>query len=102
VLTIRDSAASVRFLFQPLILNLSLTLLVLYAFTDGEQERAQVGKDILLRHMSLPVEQNEQLVLHRVHLWQGEAKPLVIFHHSVLSPMLVLGARIIQALGGYN
>jgi hypothetical protein len=32
VLTIRDSAASVRFLFQPLILNLSLTLLVLYAF----------------------------------------------------------------------
>lgn len=74
----------------------------LQASTDRNQEMFQVGQEILLSHTSLPVEQNEQLTLHQIHLRQREAKPIVPLHYSVPSPVYVVGARVIQTLSREN
>jgi hypothetical protein len=57
---------------------------------------------IFLASLIIPVEQNEQLVFHRVHLWQGESKPLEIAHHSVPSPVYLgrLRARLPRVVTG--
>lgn len=82
-----------------LLLGLAFTLL-LHAMTDGGQEGFQVGQEVLLRDTSLPVQEEEQLTLHQIHLGQGEPKSFPSLHGSVPSPVLVLWARVVQVLGG--
>jgi hypothetical protein len=87
-------------LLLPLILLLGFTFtLLLHAVTDRGQEGLQVSQEVLLCDTSLPIQEEEQLTLHQVHLGQREAKSLESLHSGVPSPMLVLGARVVQVLG---
>ena len=82
-----------------LLLDFPQTLLF-HTVTDRSQERLQISQEILLRDTSLPVQQEEQLTLHQVHLGQREAKSVKSFDSSIPSPMLVLRTRVIQVFGG--
>lgn len=81
------------------LLGLLLAGLSLHALTDGSQEWFQVSEQFLLRHTGLPVQQKEQLTFHQVHLGQRETK-VISLHSSVPSPVLVLGAGVVQVLSG--
>jgi hypothetical protein len=84
----------------PLALLLGLALFLLHAMTDRSEERLQISQKVLLGDTSLPIQQEEQLTFHQVDLGQREAKSFESLHSGVPSPVLVLGARVIQVLGG--
>lgn len=63
---------------------------------DGRQEDGKVGVEVLRSHSEVPVEQEQQLLLHEVHLVQGEQV------HGVLGPVLVLWRRVVEVLGGHD
>lgn len=86
----------------PLVLLLGLALLLFHAMTDRSKEGLQIRQKVLLRDTSLPIQQEEQLTFHQVDLGQREAKSFESLHSGVTSPVLVLGARVIQVLGGEN
>lgn len=57
-------------------------------------------EEIFLVDASVPVQQEEQLALHQVDFWQGEAEAIKTLDGSVSRPVLVLRAGIVQVLGG--
>lgn len=66
---------------------------------DGCEKGLEVGEEVFFADSSVEIEQEQQLPLHQIDLSQGETKALTSLHRCVSGPMLVLGARIVQALG---
>lgn len=48
----------------------------------------------------VPVEKEEELLLHEVDLGDGEAKVLVAANRAVAGPVLVLGGGVVEVLSG--
>ena len=61
-----------------------------------------MGEKVVLLDVEIPVEQEEQLLLHEVHFRHGKAKVLVFSNGRVPGPMLILWRRVVQVLGGEN
>lgn len=54
--------------------------------------------EILRVDAEIPVEEEQQLLLHEVDLGDGEAKVLVAANSAVPGPVLVLGRGVIEVL----
>ena len=67
---------------------------------DGRQEGVEVGVQVLLGDAQVPVQEEQELLLHQVDLGAREAKGLEAAHVGVVGPVLVLGRRIVEVLGG--
>lgn len=63
---------------------------------DRRKEDGKVGVEVLRSDSQVPVEQEQKLLLHEVHLVQREEV------HGVLGPVLVLGGRIVEVLRGHD
>jgi hypothetical protein len=57
-------------------------------------------EEIFLRHPGIPIQQVEQLAFHQIDFGQGKAEPIEAFDRGIARPMLVLGAGVVQVLGG--
>lgn len=57
---------------------------------DGREERVEVFIEVLWVDPQIPVEEEEQLLLHEVDLGDGESKVFVAADAGVASPVLVL------------
>lgn len=57
-------------------------------------------EEIFLRHAEVEVEEVEQLSFHEVDLDQTKAKAVVTLDAGVSGPVLVLGTRVVDILGG--
>jgi hypothetical protein len=68
--------------------------------SDRSEERLKVEVEIILADDKIPVEKIEELLLHKVDLDEVEAEAFKAFDSSVASPVLVLGRRVIERLGG--
>lgn len=68
--------------------------------TDGSKEGLKVVVKILGVDAEVPVEEEEELLLHEVDLGDGEAEVVVAAHSAVASPVLVLWGRVVEVLGG--
>ena len=55
--------------------------------------------EILRVDAEIPVKEEQQLLLHKVDLGDGEAKVLVAADSAVPGPVLVLGRGVIEVLG---
>jgi hypothetical protein len=68
----------------------------------GEEEGLEVLEEILFLDAEIPVEQEEELAFHEVDFGKGEAEAFEAFDDGVAGPMLVLGAGVVEVLGGEN
>lgn len=59
-------------------------------------------KEVLLGNSKVPVQQEQQLLLHEIHFGVGKPKPLTILHQRITRPVFVLRGRVVQVLGGEN
>jgi len=66
-------------------------LLSLDLVADGLEEGVEVGVEIIFTDVEVPVEEEEELLLHEVDFGSGETEVLVASDFGVLGPMLVLG-----------
>lgn len=89
---------SVQFLL-PLFL---LMFLDLEPATNRTQERLQVREQFILRNTSLPIKQEEQLPLHKVHFGEREPEPIIPLDDRIPRPVLVLGTRVVEVLRGQD
>lgn len=55
---------------------------------------------VLLGDSQIPIQQEQELLLHQVHFRQRKPKSIKAAHDAVPSPMLVLWRGIVQVLGG--
>jgi len=69
-------------------------------FSDWCQEWLKMGVKILWPDSQIPIEQEQELLLHQIHLGDGETEVGKAADRSVSSPVLVLGRRVIQILRG--
>jgi len=65
---------------------------------DGSEERLEVGEQVGLGHVEVPVEQTEKLLLHEVDFGDAEAKVVVAADGGVTGPVLVLGGGVVEVL----
>lgn len=70
--------------------------------TDGCQEGLEMEVEILWVDAEVPVEKEEQLLLHEVDLGDGETKALVAANSSVASPVLVLWRGVVEVLSSQD
>lgn len=69
----------------------------------GLQKDVQLGVQVVLGDSQVPLEQEQQLLLHQVDLGAGEAKGVVGgVHVGVVGPVLVLGRAVVEVLGGQD
>jgi hypothetical protein len=54
--------------------------------------------EVIIVDAEIPVEQEEELLLHEVDFSDGEAKVLVAADSAVAGPVLVLGRGVIEVL----
>lgn len=66
---------------------------------DGGEEGLKVGEEILSSDSQIPVEKEEELLLHEVNFCNGEAETLEALHRRIPSPVFILGRAVIQVLG---
>lgn len=78
----------------------------LFACFETEPDRLQKGlqvyQQILLGDAGVPVQQEEELPLHQIDLGHGKPEAIEALDGGIPSPMLVLGAGVIQILGCQN
>lgn len=67
---------------------------------DGSQERVEMVIEILFGDDQIPFQELQKLLLHQVDLGSREAKWLVSSYVGVFGPVLVLGRRVVEELGG--
>ena len=73
---------------------------LLYLGTDRSQEGLEVSVKVLWGDAQIPVQKEEELLLHEVHLSDREAEALETTNGRITSPMLVLGRRVVEVLCG--
>ena len=78
--------------------SLPLLQLAVVAVHDWRKEGLEVLVQVVRVDPQIPVEQEQQLLLHQVYLRQGETEVLEAPHHAVAGPMLILRRRVIQVL----
>ena len=66
----------------------------------GDEKGLEVGEEVLLGDAQVPIKQEEELAFHEVDLREGEAEAFESLHCGVTSPVFVLGARVVEVLGG--
>lgn len=66
----------------------------------GNKEGLEVGEQVLLGDAQVPIQQEEELAFHEVDLGEGEAEVVEPLHCGVTGPVFVLGARVVEVLGG--
>lgn len=54
--------------------------------------------EFVLTDVEVPIEKVEELLFHQVDFGLGETKSFVCSHVRVLSPVLVLGRRVVEEL----
>lgn len=87
----------------PLLLQLNSSCLFCLGcdlHSDRRQERFQVEIKVLRSDSHLPVEEEEELLLHQVHLGDAEPKVLEATDGGVAGPVLVLWAGVVEVLRG--
>jgi hypothetical protein len=65
---------------------------------DGGKERLEVGEEVGLGHVEVPVEETKELLLHEVDFGDAEAKVVVAADGGVTGPVLVLGRGVVEVL----
>lgn len=71
--------------------------------SDRCQEHVQLAVQVLLLDPQVPVQQEQQLLLHQVDLCPAEAEVLVVVaDDAVVGPVLVLGRAVVEVLGGQD
>jgi len=65
-------------------------LLLVLPYSDRSQEGLEVFIQVFIGNSQVPVEKEEELLLHEVDFAVGEAKVLEARHIGVTSPVLVL------------
>lgn len=67
---------------------------------DGCQEGFQMVVEVVRVDAQIPVQEEEELLLHQVDFGDGKAKVVVAANGTVPGPVLVLGRRVVEVLGG--
>lgn len=67
---------------------------------DRRQEGFEMVVEVVGVDAEIPVEKEKELLLHEVDLGDGEAEVVVAPDGAVPGPVLVLGGRVVQVLGG--
>ena len=65
---------------------------------DRSKEGLEVGEEVGLSHVEVPVEQTKKLLLHQVDFGDAEAKVIVAADRCVTGPVLVLGRGVVEVL----
>lgn len=76
---------------------LELGLFLLKA--NGSEEGLKMAIEILVCYSQIPVEEEKELLFHKVNFCDGEAETLEAFHRRIPSPVFILGGAVIQVLG---
>lgn len=87
-----------RLSVQLLVSLLLIVFLDLEPTTNRTQERLQMREQFILRNTSLPIKQEEQLPLHKVHFGEREPEPIIPLDDRIPCPVLVLGTRVVEVL----
>lgn len=67
--------------------------------TNRSQKGFEVNEEILVCDSQVPVQQEQELFLHQVHLRVGKPESFILVHQRVAGPVLVLRRGVVQVLG---